>query len=146
MPGGRPRKPTELKKLQGTITKHKQNKDEPKPSTGKQIDVSRLGVAAMRLHESIYESLVGAGILTDSDHEAYYEMCNLYELKENMREQIKNDFDQEAGKSALIYPYMQIARQYMAILKEFGMTPASRSKIIAAEKEETGNPLAAFVV
>lgn len=118
------RKPTALKRIQGTDRDHKsrQNPDEPTPSRG-------IGPAHKTLTEyekEIWDEIVGIsykGVLGEADRLALEMMCRLVA-------EMRLDFvEMTAAKIT----------QLSQLIGRFGMTPSDRTKIVVP-KEQNKNP------
>lgn len=150
MAGRRP-KPTALKELAGNPGKRPLNKREPKPRKKQGMPVPRhLREEARREWRRLRPELEAAGLLTAVDADALALYCETYATWVEATAQ--------AQKEGLIvytdkgYPVQnpllgianQAARMLRAMLIEFGMTPASRSRV-AVEGAGEVDPLDAFL-
>ena len=118
------RKPTALKRIQGTDRDHKsrQNPDEPTPTRG-------IGPAHKTLsgyEQEIWDEIVGIsyrGVLGEADRIALEMMCRLVA-------EMRLDFvEMTAAKIT----------QLSQLIGRFGMTPSDRTKIVVP-KEQNVNP------
>lgn len=120
---GSPRKPTALKKLQGTDKQHPErlNENEPVPVRGIGPNHSSL----TEYEAAIWDEVVGisyAGVLGEADRIALEMMCRLIaEMRLNFEEMT-------AAKIT----------QLSQLLGRFGMTPSDRTKI-SIPKEKNKN-------
>jgi|SRR5579863_5363556 len=141
--GGHNRKPSKVKKVQGNAGKRKANTREPKPRPG--VPALPIGVTgeARREWDRIVPILEKMAVLTTADGPALAAYCKLHELKLKAEAAVakygiviaKVD---EAGVSVLRKnPAVSIiessSRLIRSFLQEFGLTPASRTKVAAAE-------------
>ena len=134
---GRIPRPTALKLLEGARP-CRINANEPKPPAARQARCpSWLGADAKRFWKRYRPLLKQAGILAETDHAMFEALCSTYgrcmELqrvidehgptyrRDNGLEKIRPEF------SAL----MQYNRTFLDFSRDFGMTPASRSRINA---------------
>ena len=136
MPGPPP-KPTRLKLLQGNPGKRGLNQNEPQPR--KQESVPRvpemLGEVGKREWLRVGRLLIDLGLLTDLDLTAFLLYCKTYErwLQAEEQLQLSGLLVKTPNGHQVQSPYLAIANKAMAQLKsisqEFGMTPASRSRV-----------------
>lgn len=141
-------KPTALKNLEGNPGKRSLPKDEPKPPPLSQVKPpSFLFPGAKREWKRIVPILDGLGLLSDLDVSALAGYCTAYDTwvtalgqikKSGMLIQTPNGYFQPS-------PYIKISRdaqdEMMRWLKEFGMTPAARSRVSAPEQADEDDPL-----
>jgi len=130
--------PTKIKALRGTLRKHRANANEPKAQPGMPACPAELGIIAKREWRRISRHLSAMGLLTTADRAALALYCDAYG---RWLEAIKAL--QQYGvviKSPNGYPvqspYVAIANkageQVRLLLGEFGMSPASRTRVTAA--------------
>jgi P27 family predicted phage terminase small subunit len=141
MRGRRP-KPTRLKILTGNPGKRPLNPHEPKPEAAIPECPPELGPVARQEWDRMVEQLAPLRVLTPLDRSALAAYCVAYALWAEAVEQT-----QKYGvmvKSPTGYPiqspYVSIANRQteimMRIASEFGLTPASRSRISAPREDE----------
>jgi len=145
---GRPRKPTDLKLLQGTYRKDRSPANEPKPE---KVSLppkppSYLTKWAKKLWKSLAVELTEKGILTTIDTPALEACCEAYGQYRAAHEAVFRPQDPKTGKriKRTLQEYMkgrnsQTMPEYTTMTKafntfkayliEFGMTPASRGRI-----------------
>jgi len=141
--GGHNRKPSKLKAIQGNPGKRKTNKREPRPAPG--TPQMPLGLAAEATAEfrRIAPILEKMGVLTKADGPALIAYCKLHALNVKAEAAIKKygivfaKVD-EVGVSVLkknpaVSIFESTSRLIRSFLQEFGLTPASRSKVAASE-------------
>lgn len=119
-----PRKPTELKRLQGTSRKCRENPAEPTPITGRPEMPQNLTPRARALWPGLCEILEGMRVLTLADRPALHGLAEAYADMIESRDRCKNG---EPGHSR----YSDADRRFLAYLRVFGLTPADRSKVSA---------------
>ena len=143
---GRKRKPTKQKELSGTLQPCRTNKKEPKLSIEKPLVPDWLPDYAQEFWHEISDLLIKMDVLTKADRTALALFANTY------AEYRKADaFLQEHGfsyettntqgdKMHRAYPEQAIRsdshRRLMSLMSEFGMTPASRSKVSSGSGAE----------
>ena len=141
--GGHNRKPSALKKIQGNPGKRRSNRREPKPPAGVPEMPADLKGAARVEWIRIAPILDKMGVLTRADGSALAAYCKLHALHLRAEAAIakygivfaKVD---EVGVSTLkknpaVSIFESTSRLIRSFLQEFGLTPASRSKVAASE-------------
>lgn len=129
--------PTNLKVLRGTAQPCRMNDKEPKPDT----DVSMPG-GLTKEEKQHWQQIAGhlqeAGVLTVMDVQALKLYCRIYAKWHESNEKLDEYgpvIKTKTGHPALS-PYFKISQKYLdqllTILREFGMTPSSRTKIHAS--------------
>lgn len=151
MSGGRPAKPTNLKVLHGTDRPDRVNANEPKPSTDGVKPPSWVKGKARTHWKKIAPMLSDMGILTVADETALGLLCDA--LAEYIAAQ---DVMRSEGRTYKTYteagapmwrprPESAMAqdawRRVNAMLGQFGMTPASRTKLSTNTKDESDSIL-----
>lgn len=141
--GGQNRKPSKLKAVQGNPGKRKQNRREPRPRPGVPEKPRCLAKEAQAEWHRIIPILEKMGVLTTADGAALAAYCKLHAL--NLRAEAAIDkFGivyakvDDVGVSVLkknpaVAIFESTARLIRSFLQEFGLTPASRSKVAASE-------------
>ena len=119
MARGRPRKPTQLKVLKGTMRPCRENPDEPKLATERLRPPEHLARDAVRWWGYLASCVDPLRCTTKADVAAFEHMVDLKCMIENTKRS-------ERGMD------MKASAQYSALLGRFGMTPADRSKVSAA--------------
>lgn len=155
MPGGRPPKPTELKKLQGNPGKRALNRAEPQFSAGGLTCPRWLDTEARKEWRRAAKLLLAQRVATAADRAALAAYCVSYaRWQQAERELTEGGLSQEipvcnkkgdvVGMKQIARPEVAIAQQYqrlmMAAASKLGMDPSSRSKV-SVVKEETVNPI-----
>lgn len=135
-------KPSALKELAGNPGKRAANPHEPKPDVGAPACPSHLRGEARKEWERMSVQLVQLRLLTQVDRAALAAYCQCWARWVEAEKTIKKDgmvVLTEKGYPVLS-PWWGVAQQSLkqmrAFLVEFGMTPASRSRVQAPTKEE----------
>lgn len=150
MAGRRP-KPTAVKELAGNPGKRALNRQEPKPRSKRpKMPVAFKGTRKEFHWRRLTRELAGMNLLSSADGDALAMYCDVCARWEDAIQQL-------ADEGMIVYtekgvpmqsPYLGIANKCMAtmqkLLVEFGMTPASRSRIQAPE-EKADDPFEAFL-
>ena len=138
---GRKPTPTAIKVLEGNPGKRPLNKREPHPGKQAPSCPKWLDKEAKKEWRRLAPKLVQMGVLTDVDMAAFAGYCQSYaRWKEN------EEFISEHGSLVrtpsgywMAVPQVSMAQQYLKQMgryaEQFGLTPASRSRLIA---DETG--------
>jgi P27 family predicted phage terminase small subunit len=149
MPGPPP-KPTALKQLAGNPGKRPLNKHEPKP-TGTPTCPTHLDSAAKREWTRISRELTKLGLLTNVDRAALAAYCAAYSRWAEAEKQIqKFGLVIKAPSGYPIQnPYVGIANTSLDIMRkfssEFGLTPASRTRLHVEPTATEQDPFEAFM-
>lgn len=154
--GGRPRKPTALKRLQGNPGKRALPKREPEPLAIDDASApEELDGDALAMWESLAPTLVATRVLTEADVAALMVTCEAWaDYRSAARELADGGLVQEAitdrgGSSLRAHPAYAIRsdawRRFVAGLTDFGMTPASRGKVARAAEPEAPGGLAGLL-
>ena len=147
---GRKSKPTVLKLLAGNPGRRPLNQDEPKPKVRLPRVPEHLSEAARKEWRRLGGMLVGMGVMTEADGDALALLCTSWARWLEAEEQLRRYGIVIKSPSGypIQSPYLSIARQSMAevrsLLSEFGLTPASRSRVSVAEQKES-DPFEAFL-
>lgn len=135
---GRKPKPTALKKLEGNPGKRKLNTKEPTPSRGKPSCPGWLMPEAKKEWKRLAEIMTRMGVLTEVDMAAFAAYCQSYARWKEAQEHIDSEgaiFETEKGYQQQT-PWVGIANTNQKLMlqaaSEFGLTPSSRSRIIAS--------------
>lgn len=146
---GRPRKPTNLRILQGNPGKIPINPNEPKPKIGAPPPPDFLAGYALEEWHRITPILESLGLLSELDTMALAAYCQCYERWRTAEDSIKTEgMTTTTEKGNVIQsPHVSIANKAMLnmhkFLVQFGMSPASRAGVTAT-KREPDSPLAKF--
>ena len=135
---GRKPKPTALKILEGNPGKRPMNENEPIPPKGNIKCPSWLLPEAKKEWKRLAPSLEAMGVLTMADLKAFEGYCQAYARWREAEEfltQHGSIFKTPSGYVQQV-PQVSIAQQNLKIMQsfcsEFGLTPATRARIIAA--------------
>jgi len=148
MPGRRP-KPTALKELEGSRIRRKG--DEPKPS-GVPKCPAHLSADAKKEWRRISRELLGLGLLTAIDRAALAGYCAAWarwiEAETNIQK-FGSVIKSPKSGYPIQNPFVGVANtamtQMRSFLIEFGMTPASRSRLSVEPAEKSSDPFAEFM-
>lgn len=141
---GRKPKPTNLKILEGNPGKRPLPENEPKPAPILPDPPTFLDAEAKKFWNEYGHKLHRLGLMTEIDGPAFAAVCQRYSLWVRCEKRLKSKgliMKTETGYEQQ-RPEVSIAKNALADVKafltEFGMTPASRSKIDLKldEKEE----------
>jgi P27 family predicted phage terminase small subunit len=160
--------PTALKIAKGNPGKRKLNFDEPQPALGEPEMPKGLSLSARREWKSIVKDLLELGVLSKVDGKALSAYCECFAMWEQARREIKKDGltfrtttvvkDRQADGSvkervvllsikrnpavAIAFESLRAMKSYLV---EFGLTPASRSRLHVIEKPKEDDPVASFM-
>jgi P27 family predicted phage terminase small subunit len=147
---GRPRKPTALKVLEGTNRADRENKNEPAVNVEIPEPPEHLSELALIEWHRIAPVLFKYGLLSNIDMAALAAYCQAFSRWAKAETQLKTEsYTIKTDKGNIIQnPLVGIANQAMiqmrAFLIEFGMTPASRTKVSANKPASGSDPWADF--
>ena len=134
---GRKPKPTAIKVLEGNPGKRSLNTAEPKPEKKAPRCPSWLEEEAKKEWKRLAPSLIAMGVLTEHDMEAFAGYCQAYARWREAEEFLSQHgtiFKTPSGYVQQV-PQVSIAQQNLKIMQsfcsEFGLTPATRARIIA---------------
>ena len=134
---GRKPKPTAMKELEGNPGKHPLNTSEPKPNKKAPACPKWLEPEAKKEWRRLAKQMEAIGILTEVDMAAFAGYCQAYARWKEAEEFITQHgsiFKTPSGYVQQV-PQVSIAQQNLKIMQsfcsEFGLTPATRARIIA---------------
>ena len=140
---GRKPKPTALKLLEGNPGKRELNQFEPKPTDGLPICPEWLMEDAKEEWYRLAAVMNKMGILSEVDQSAFAVYCQTWARWKEAQEHIDREgstFETDSGQIKR-NPWVAIANEWQAkllsVCGEFGLTPSSRSRIVAANSKET---------
>jgi P27 family predicted phage terminase small subunit len=147
--GGRPQ-PTRLKLLRGNPGKRPAHQDEPEPDIRLPEPPEHLSDEAKREWGRVGALLLTVGLVSELDRAALAGYCQAWgrwvEAEEALRQY--GVVVKSPSGYPMQSPFLAVANkaveQMRAFLVEFGMTPASRTRV-HAERPRTDNPLAPFL-
>ena len=127
--GGRNAKPTSLKLLQGTARPDRVNANEPKPAAADLTVPPGLDTYGRQAWKRWAPLLQGLGILTEVDVDVLALLCDAYSQWRRASRAVRRiDPTSEAYRKVAVS--VEKARDQMRMFAtEFGMTPASRSRL-----------------
>lgn len=138
-----PKKPTKLKVLQGTYRKDRANANEPVPDTTIPSPPDHLTQEASVEWGRISHQLYKLGLLSDLDRSALAAYCQVYgrwvkaerelALTGNLLDTTPNGMKQQHALVGIANKAMELMHKFLI---EFGLTPASRTKVSAKQSEE----------
>lgn len=155
---GRKPQPTHLKLVKGNTRKDRTNQSEPKPPTGMPTRPAYLASNPSRAAWARFSKILAdMGVLTIADGDALGRMCEVYAQVQALQRDV-NDLghtyeaerrvDKETGQpidgTGTIKARPEVAmlsdadRRLRAYLTDFGLTPASRSKVSAVPGDQAG--------
>ena len=141
---GRKPKPTAMKELEGNPGKHPLNTSEPKPNKKAPACPKWLEPEAKKEWRRLAKQMEAIGILTEVDMAAFAGYCQAYARWKEAEEFITQHgsiFKTPSGYVQQV-PQVSIAQQNLKIMQsfcsEFGLTPATRARIIAGTGSEDG--------
>lgn len=137
---GRKPLPTIVKINRGNPGKRPLNMNEPQPRKGRPICPSHLDDEAKREWKRICDTLDDMGLLTKADRSALAAYCVAWSRwveAENKVREYGLVLKSERSKLPVPSPYLNIAKQAMdqmcRLMGEFGLTPASRTRLSATK-------------
>ena len=133
-----------MKVVQGTFRKDRANPAEPKPKKGMPPCPDFLQGTARKEYFRIGRKLERIGVLTEVDDLALIGLCQSWTEYLEATEQVRKTGMLVKAPSGypILNPYVVLANQALkrvkAFLTEFGMTPSSRSRIVAGPAADPG--------
>lgn len=143
---GRKPKPTKLKLLDGETHQDRINRNEPQPLTNGTTCPKHLTPAAKQEWKRIYPELRRMGLISKVDRVALAAYCEAYALWVEYKQIVadKGALYKTALGNVITSPALSVMNkaleQMHKYLTEFGMTPASRSRI-SVEITDSDDPL-----
>lgn len=137
----RPRKPTKIKALQGTLRKSR-IRPEWEPPTGAPPMPEHFGADARRQWQLVLPVLLSAGLVTTTDASTLEAFCEAYQDWKSAAKLVAKEgqiIDTPFGQKA--HPAVKVLNdaraQCMSYAQRFGLDPASRSRIQVPKPKET---------
>ena len=153
---GRKPKPTALKVLEGNPGQRRLNVYEPKPTSEIQVPDCPdwlIPEAALEWNR-LAGPLIQMGVLTGADMAAFAGYCQNYARWKEAEEHLTEEgpaFEDSKGK-VQHSPYLRVSeaarRDMLRFASEFGLTPSSRSRIVATTdpgENFSGDPMEALL-
>lgn len=143
-----PRKPSHLRAVEGNPSHSRPiNHMEPKPDSGFLPAPDYFTAKEKIWYNEMCEQLVKFGVMSVMDSKAVEMMVSAYstyrKAKDELDEHGSNTYktlNSSGGITIKAHPSVAIAsdawRRFRSMATEFGLTPASRSKVVASEKNE----------
>lgn len=137
---GRKPKPTAMKELEGNPGRHPLNEREPKPEKKAPRCPKWLEEEGKKEWKRLAKQMEEIGILTEVDMAAFASYCQAYARWKEAEEFITQHGTIVRTPSGYwqTVPQVSIAQTYLKIMnkiaEQFGLTPASRSRIIAGNE------------
>lgn len=144
-------KPTELKKIEGTYQKCRDKSPTLKPSMEVGLDApDDLNEWGQKLWTEIFSEYGKVGLITRVDLGSFHSLCSWYgifrEAEDIVRakgleveEEVYNKEGQVVGTKTITNPMIMVMdkaqKNYLAMAKEFGVTPSSRAGLTFEPKE-----------
>ncbi|MGY6410779.1 MAG: phage terminase small subunit P27 family [Alkalilacustris sp.] len=155
MSKGRKRIPEHLKVVRGTDRPDRRNDAAPAPVSARPPMPSTLTETAQANWDRFCGVLEAMGVLTVADEFALEQLVEAYADWRQSHEIIAAEgthYESESVKGGLMvraHPAVGMrsdaARRFQSLLSEFGLTPASRSRVSAAEKgDQVDDPAAKY--
>ncbi len=131
---GRPRKPTAVHRLAGTFRPDRHGGDEPTPAASTGRAPETLTEAERAVWVRVSKTLRAVGLLTVADRDALARYCEAtVEYEMARRELLDHGVVVTFGGQTIRSPWIgirDVARKTMLdLMREFGMTPASRPRL-----------------
>lgn len=146
---GRPPVATAIKIARGNPGKRALNHREPQPKAVEPKRPDNLSERAIREWESLVPILASMRVLTEADGVALGILCqNIAELEQVMKARSESGYLTENPTTGSIHvnPLVRVQadldRRVCDGLREFGLTPASRSRIVTTSAVAAENPFA----
>lgn len=134
---GRKPKPTTLKLVSGNPGKRAVNRDEPRPDPGIPSCPDHVHGAARGEWDRITAELAKMGLLTQPDRAAVAAYCAAYGRWVEAERLVEKCLTYQHGGLMKVNPAVRVAHDAMVLmhkyLSEFGLSPASRTRIKVAE-------------
>jgi P27 family predicted phage terminase small subunit len=132
-------KPTSIKRLEGNPGKRKLNELEPTPKAGAPECPDYLDEVARREWDRLTAILVSMKVLTEADYIALANLCQAYSTLMNAQKQMnktgilyksKSGYIQQSPLLGIIHTQTTIVNN---LLREFGLTPSSRTRVAVVD-------------
>lgn len=154
MSKGRKRIPDHLKVVRGTDRADRRNDEAPTPAQVRPPMPATLTDTAQANWDRFCTVLEGMGVLTIADEFALEQLVEAYSDWRQAHEVIAAEgthYETEGASGLMIRAHPAVAmrsdgaRRFQSLMSEFGLTPASRSKVSVAQGEgERDDPAAKY--
>ena len=147
---GRKRKPTNLHILKGTYREDRANPDEPKPELKIPTPPEHLSEYALEEWNRMTVELSSLGLLTEIDRTELAMYCQAWGRVVKYEKIVaeKGELHKTTSGNIILSPAMWVINKAMEqchkYLTEFGMTPASRTKVSVKKVKKDADPWAEF--
>lgn len=151
---GRPKKPTEIKKAEGTYRVDRANELEPSPPKGIPLAPDYLNEDGMKAWDTFAPMLHDMGVLTIVDAPALASLCSAYvdllaaQKAYSLLDGATYWVEGKTGNYKKEHPEFRILdaadKRFKSWLSAFGLTPESRSKVSCSFKKEAKNEFSEF--
>ena len=147
-----PSKPTELKKLQGTYRPSRDKNPTLKPTQEVSLSApSDLNEWGQKLWEEIMSEYGKVGLITRVDLGSFYNLCSWYGVYRQaedlvnargleVEEEVYSAKGELVGTKTVVNPMINVMdkaqKNYLALAKEFGVTPSSRAGLSFEPKKQ----------
>ena len=141
-------KPTAIKRLEGNPGKRKLNQAEPTPTLGAPECPDHLDDVARKEWDRLTSILVAMKVLTEADYIALANLCQAYSTLVNAQKRMnktgilyksKSGYIQQSPLLGIIHTQTTIVNN---LLREFGLTPSSRTRVAIVEPPKPPNRFA----
>jgi len=149
--GGRKQTPTRLKLLRGNPGHRPINQDEPKPQPRLPRAPQHLSEAAKKEWTRAGRFLLQLGLISDLDLAAFAAYCTAYGrwVEAEQALQTYGVMVKSPNNFPMQSPYLAVANRAMdqmrSLLSEFGMSPASRTRVSASPLDDEEDEFEAFM-
>lgn len=151
---GRKRTPDHLKVVRGTDRADRRNEAAPKPGRGRPSAPAHLSAVGREMWGYVVKLTDDAGVLTEMDALAVEQLVEAYADWRQARDVVEIEgthYESEnasGGKMIRAHPAVAMrsdaARRFQSLMAEFGLTPASRSKVSVKGDDGEADPAAAY--
>lgn len=152
MPAGRPRKPTALKALEGTLRPDRMNRGEACPARTRRPPAppARLEGRAAEIWRRLAAELHRLGVLTVLDHQTLADYCVLSaQIETAEKEAAATPVIDGAHGGKVRSPWVILLEHAIALRNrlgtELGLTPAARGRIDVKGAQAEANPYEKFL-
>ena len=137
---GRKPKPTELKRLAGNPGKRPLNDAEPSPAPASHYAPRGLSEGALLLWRKVAGELIRLGVMRVTDVPAFVLMAEHYSVARQARDELTALTTTRSQGNLMKHPLTQILKEHSGAFRlyaaEFGLTPATRSRLKAEPLEK----------